>query len=189
MAAKAEAIVTAGLRPELFPQRGAILASRTLVIATLALLVLAGFSFRVIGLSAEGLSEDELNKLNAVTDYRQNGLTAANGEHPMLMKALQTGSLFLAERWNSIGFVESQANLQVSPEAGLRVPGIVFGAATIILIYLLAVELFGAEVALIAAALWAFDPQAIAFSRIAKEDTFLLFFFLLANIFGYADKE
>lgn len=183
MAAKAEAIVTAGLRPELFPQRGAILASRTLVIATLALLVLAGFSFRVIGLSAEGLSEDELNKLNAVTDYRQNGLTAANGEHPMLMKALQTGSLFLAERWNSIGFVESQANLQVSPEAGLRVPGIVFGAATIILIYLLAVELFGAEVALIAAALWAFDPQAIAFSRIAKEDTFLLFFFLLANIF------
>ena len=37
--------------------------------------------------------------------------------------------------------------------------------------------------ALLAAALWAFDPQAIGFNRIAKEDTFLLFFFLLANIF------
>jgi hypothetical protein len=183
LAAKAEAIVTAGLRPELFPQRGAILASRTLVAATLALLVFAGFSFRVIGLSAEGLSEDELNKLNAVTDYRQHGLTSANGEHPMLMKALQTGSLFVAEKWNSVGYVASQTNLQISPEAALRFPGTVFGALTIILIYLLAAELFGGEVALIAAALWAFDPQAIAYARIAKEDTFLLFFFLLANIF------
>ena len=183
LAAKAEAIVTAGLRPELFPQRGAILASRTLVVATLALLVCAGFSFRVVGLSAEGLSEDELNKLHAVTDYRQHGLTAANGEHPFLMKALQTGSLFLAEKWNSTTYVAAQSQLQVSPETALRLPGAIFGALTIILIYLVAAELFGAEVALIAAALWAFDPQAIGFSRIAKEDTFLLFFFLLANIF------
>ena len=182
MAAKAEAIITAGLRPELFPQHGALLASKTLVIATLALLVLAGFGFRVAGLSAEGLSEDELNKLNAVTDYRQNGLTAANGEHPMLMKALQTGSLFLAEKWNGFSFAASR-NLQVSPETALRIPGTLFGALTVVLIFLVAAELFGAEVALVAAALWAFCPQAIGFSRIAKEDTFLLFFFLLANIF------
>ena len=183
MAAKAEAIITAGLRPELFPQRGVILASRTLVFAALAVLVLAGFSFRVIGLSAEGLSEDELNKLNAVTDYRQHGLTAANGEHPMLMKALQTGSLYLAEKWNSTSYAASQPQLQMSPETALRLPGTLFGALIVVLIYLVAVELFGAEVALIAAALWAFDPQAIGFSRIAKEDTFLLFFFLLANVF------
>jgi hypothetical protein len=38
-------------------------------------------------------------------------------------------------------------------------------------------------VALIAAALWTFDPNAIGFNRIAKEDSFLLFFFLLANVF------
>jgi hypothetical protein len=183
LAAKAEAIVTAGLRPELFPQRGAILASRTLVITTLALLVLAGLSFRLIGLSSEGLSEDELNKLNAVTDYRQHGLTAANGEHPFLMKALQTGSLFLAEQWNRTAFASSQPQRQMSPETALRLPGVVFGALTVILIYLVGAELFGAEVALIAAALWAFDPQAIGFSRFAKEDTFLLFFFMLANIF------
>lgn len=183
MAAKVEAIITAGLRPDLFPQRGVMLASRTLVIATLALLVLAGFGFRVTWLSAEGLSEDELNKLNAVTDYRQHGLTSANGEHPMLMKAIQTGSLFLAE-WNNSSFAATQnGQLQISPETALRLPGTVFGALTIILLYLLTAELFGTEVALIAAALWAFDPQAIGFSRVAKEDTFLLFFFLLANIF------
>jgi hypothetical protein len=31
--------------------------------------------------------------------------------------------------------------------------------------------------------LWAFDPTGIGFNRVAKEDTFLLFFFLLANVF------
>lgn len=184
MAAEAEAIVTAGLRPDLFAERGVLLASRTLVIATLALLVLAGFGFRVSGLSAEGLSEDELNKLNAVADYRQNGLTAANGEHPMLMKALQTASIFVVEKWNNSSLVASQnSSLHIPVETALRLPGTIFGALTVILIYLLAAELFGAEVALLAAALWAFDPQAIGFNRIAKEDTFLLFFFLLANIF------
>jgi len=35
---------------------------------------------------------------------------------------------------------------------------------------------------LIAAALWAFDPMAVGFNRIAKEDTFVLFFFLLGKI-------
>ena len=158
LAARAEAIITAGLRPELFPQCGVLLANRTLVIATLAVLVLGGFAFRVSGLSAEGFSEDELNKLNAVADYRQNGLTGTNGEHPMLMKALQTGSLFIVEKWNQTSFVASQMALQVSPETGLRLPGTIFGALSAILIYLLSVELFGAEVAMVAAALWAFDP-------------------------------
>ena len=180
MAAEAEAIITAGLRPDLFGARGVLLASRTLVIAALAVLVIAGFAFRVSGLNAEGLSEDELNKLNAVSDYRQNGLTAANGEHPMLMKALQTASIIVAEKWNS---TRAGSSWYVTPETALRLPGTIFGAFTVVLIYLLASELFGAEVALIAAALWAFDPQAIGFNRIAKEDTFLLFFFVLANIF------
>ena len=135
-------------------------------------------------LSAEGLSEDELNKLYAVSDYRTHGLTGANGEHPMLMKSLQTASIALAERWNSSSFVSSpSSDLYVQPETALRLPGVIFGSLTSILIYLVAAELFGTEVALIAAALWAFDPNAIGFNRIAKEDTFLVFFFLLANVF------
>src|SRR4030095_11050165 len=81
-------------------------------------------------------------------------------------------------------FVSSRASdLFIQPETALRLPSVVFGALTAILIYLLAAELFGPEVALIAAALWTFDPNAIGFNRIAKEDTFLLFFFLLANVF------
>jgi predicted membrane-bound dolichyl-phosphate-mannose-protein mannosyltransferase len=179
LSAKAEAIVTAGLRPELFAGRGVLANSRTLVFITLAILVLTGFGFRVAGLSAEGLSEDELNKLHAVADYRANGLTGANGEHPMLMKALQTTSIILSEKWNSFVGPENR----IAPESALRLPGAIAGALTAILIYFIAAELFGVEVALIAAALWAFDPSGIGFSRVAKEDTFLLFFFLLANVF------
>ncbi|MGI9067014.1 MAG: glycosyltransferase family 39 protein [Pyrinomonadaceae bacterium] len=152
-----------------------------MLIATLAVLVLIGFGLRVSNLSSEGLSEDELNKLQAVAEYREHGLTSANSEHPLLMKALLTGSLVLADKWNSTSFLGGHR--QISPEAALRLPGTVFGALTTILIYLLAAELFGAEVGLIGAALWAFDPMAIGFNRIAKEDTFLLFFFLLANVF------
>ena len=181
MAARADVIVTAGLRPDLFAGRGVLSNSKALIFVALLALVVAGLGFRVTGLSAEGLSEDELNKLNAVADYRANGLTGANGEHPMLMKALQSVSIIVADKWNTWnGDPPSQP---ISDEMALRLPGAIAGALTTLLIYLIAAELFGAEVALIAAALWAFDPTAISFNRVAKEDTFLLFFFLLANVF------
>ena len=183
MSARAEAIVTAGLRPELFAGRGVLTNSRTLVLVTLVILVVLGFGFRVTGLSAEGLSEDELNKLNTVADYRANGLTGANGEHPMLMKALQTASIILVEKWNNSSYVASRPGDRIAPETALRLPGAIAGALSAFLIYLIAAELFGVEVALIAAALWTFDPTGIGFNRVAKEDTFLLFFFLLANVF------
>jgi len=177
----AEAIITAGLRPDLFAGRGVLANSKTLVFAALVVLVVAGFGFRVTGLSAEGLSEDELNKLNAVADYRAHGLTGANGEHPMLMKACQTATIILAEKWNTL--VANQPSNQIAPETALRLPTAIVGALSAILIFLIVSELFGLEVALIAAALWAFDPSAIGLNRIAKEDSFLLFFFLLANVF------
>jgi hypothetical protein len=177
LSVRADAVITAGLRPELFAGRGVLSSSKTLVFIALIVLTVAGFGFRVAGLSAEGLSEDELNKLNAVADYRAHGLTGANGEHPMLMKALQTASIILAEKWNNLD------SHQIAPETALRLPGAIVGALSTILIFLIAAELFGVEVALVASALWAFDPTAIGFSRIAKEDSFLLFFFLLANVF------
>jgi hypothetical protein len=180
LSVQADAIITAGLRPDLFASRGVLSNSKTLVFIALIVLTVAGFGFRVTGLSAEGLGEDELNKLAAVADYRAHGLTGANGEHPMLMKAFQAASIIVAEKWNnsSIG-----AAHQIAPETALRVPGTIVGALSTVLIFLIVSELFGVEVALIAAALWAFDPSAIGFSRIAKEDSFLLFFFLLANVF------
>jgi hypothetical protein len=178
MSARAEAIVTAGLRPDLFAGSSLLSNSRTLVFTALIVLMVAGFGFRVTGLSAEGLSEDELNKLSAVADYRAHGLTGANGEHPMLMKAFQAASIIVAEKWNA-----AFPSNRIAAETALRLPGVIAGTLSTLLIFLIASELFGAEVALISAALWAFDPSGIGFSRIAKEDSFLLFFFLLANVF------
>jgi hypothetical protein len=150
---------------------------------TLSVLVIAGLGFRVTGLSSEALSEDELNKLVAVNDYRAHGLTSANGEHPFLMKALLAVSVIAAEKWNQTSLVSAHPSWQVPVETALRLPNAVFGALTAVLIYLVASELFGLEIALFASALWAFDPLAISFSRIAKEDTLLTFFFLLASVF------
>ncbi|MGB7924026.1 MAG: glycosyltransferase family 39 protein [Pyrinomonadaceae bacterium] len=184
MSAQAAAVITAGSRPELFAEQDALPLTRRLLIVALALLTLAGFGFRVYGLSAEGLSEDEFNKLSAVGDYRAHGLTAANGEHPLLMKALQTVSIVAAESWNETRLARAYPErLRVPTEAALRFPSVIFGTALILLLYLFTTEFFGPEIGLIAAALWAFDPSAIGFNRIAKEDTFLLFFFLLANVF------
>ena len=183
MSATAETVITAGIRPELFTERGLYIRSRTLLVAVLSLIVLFGLGFRATQLSAEGLSEDELNKLQAVEEYRQHGLSSVNGEHPFLMKALMTMSVVAAERWNASFLAAGRPSAQVATETALRLPSAIFGAATALLIFLLVSELFGTEIALIAAALWALDPTAISFNRIAKEDTFLLFFFLLANVF------
>jgi len=183
VSASAETVVTAKIRPELFVDRGVRSASRTLIVSALAVIILVGFGFRVTNLGAEGLSEDELNKLQAVEDYRAHGLTSTNGEHPFLMKALLTASVVTAEQWNSTSIVQSNPSLYVSTEAALRFPGVILGAFTALLIFLVVSELFGIEIALIAAALWALDPSGIGFNRIAKEDSFFLFFFLLGNVF------
>ena len=182
-ATAAATAVTARLTPELFEGRAGVVARRrALVVAALVLIVAAGFGFRAGGLGAEGLSEDELNKLRAVHDYRTRGLTSTNGEHPFLMKALMTASVAAAERWNAVG-APAAPRLRVTEETALRLPAALFGAFTSLLIYLVVSELFGTATGLVAAALWAFDPSGISFNRIAKEDSFLLFFFLLANVF------
>jgi predicted membrane-bound dolichyl-phosphate-mannose-protein mannosyltransferase len=174
---------TAGLCPELFTGARTHSIPRLLLAIALTVLVVTGFAFRVSGLSSEGLSEDELNKLSAVNEYRAHGLTSANGEHPLLMKALLTVSVIAAERWNQTSVVAARPELNVPVETSLRLPGALFGAFVVLLIFLVASELFGFEIGLIAAALWTFDPIAIGFNRIAKEDTFVIFFFLLANFF------
>ena len=183
LAASATTVKTARLTPELFTGQGSGALNRIIVVSILTLLVVIGYGFRVSGLGAEGLSEDELNKLHAVSDYRARGLTSTNGEHPFLMKALQTASIVAAEWWNEGSVAQSRRSLQTTEETALRLPGALFGAFTAVLIFLVVAELFGPATGLIAAALWAVDPAAIGFNRIAKEDGFLLFFFLLANVF------
>jgi 4-amino-4-deoxy-L-arabinose transferase-like glycosyltransferase len=177
------AAATAAVRPEPLWGQSARATSRAAVVAALALFLLAGFALRCYRLGAESLSEDELNKVRAVAEYRERGLTPANGEHPFLMKALMTASIVASEGWNSTSAARGDPRLRVSTETAARLPGALLGALTTLLVFLVTRELFGTEVGLIAAALWAFDPAAVGFNRIAKEDSFLVFFFLLGNVF------
>ncbi|MCP9493148.1 MAG: glycosyltransferase family 39 protein [Pyrinomonadaceae bacterium MAG19_C2-C3] len=221
-------VTTASIAPEKFANP--IFAAHRpvnprVVFVLLACFIISGFGLRAYDLSAEGLSEDELNKLQAVADYRQFGLSSANAEHPMLMKAIQTVSVVLSEKWNEavtgqdenlsaspVAAMQetaqrrrenlSDASLSrddfqplnqsttnagstflIAPETALRLPAALFGALTALLIFLFTRELFGTPVALLAAAMWAFDPTAIGLNRIAKEDTFFIFFFILASFF------
>ena len=137
MSARPAPAVTAGLKPELFAARGARVLGRTWVAIALVALFVAGASLRLAGLSAEGLSEDEFNKLAAVEDYRAHGLTPANGEHPFLMKAMQTACVVAAERWNGAAFVAARPELHVPVETALRFPSALCGALTVLLLFLL----------------------------------------------------
>jgi hypothetical protein len=183
LSAPAAHATTAHAKPDSLPGRAARTAVGAVVVPALVVLLLAGFGLRAYRLGAESLSEDELNKVRAVAEYRERGLSPANGEHPFLMKAMLAATIVASEAWNSSAPARDNPQLRVSTETAARLPGAILGALTTILIFLVAREILGAEVALVAAALWAFDPAAVGFNRIAKEDSFLLFFFLLGNVF------
>jgi len=134
-------------------------------VVVLACATLLAAAIRVGALDTYGFSEDEINKVQAIEQYRA-GRFGVNAEHPMLMKVAM---------WGSAAIFRSAPR-----ETALRLPNAIAGAATTALMFGVADVLFGAPAALVAAAIWAFDPNAIAISRIGKEDTFLLCFFLLA---------
>jgi len=141
----------------------------------LAIATVLAFSFRVNALSSYGLSEDEINKVHAIEQYRS-GDFGANAEHPMLMKLAMWGSVELAGAWNRVA-PPAQA---MSLETAIRLPNAVAGAATTLVLFGIANLLFSGTVAAVVSLVWAFDVNAIAINRIGKEDTFLLLFFLLA---------
>jgi dolichyl-phosphate-mannose-protein mannosyltransferase len=148
-------------------------------ILALALATVLAFAFRASALSTYGFSEDELNKVSAIEQYRH-GRFSANAEHPMLMKLAMWGSVDAAAGWNRI----APPALTLAPETALRLPNAIAGAATTIALFGVAELLFGGAVAGVVSLIWAFDVNAIAINRIGKEDTFLLFFFLL-GVFCY----
>jgi hypothetical protein len=169
---------TAAICPDQFAEPLTFTRNAGLTWAVLVVILLAGFLLRIAGLGTESLSEDELNKLQTVEEYRQNGLSGRNGEHPFLMKGMQTASVVAAEAIN-----RAAPGGAISEEAALRFPIALFGTFISLLLFLFVSELFGRSIGLVAAGLRAVEPMAIGFDRIAKEDTLVLFFFLLCSLF------
>jgi hypothetical protein len=148
--------------------------ARTKVVA-LTLFTAAALSIRLAALSTYGLSDDELNKVHAIEQYRA-GNFGANAEHPMLMKLAMWASVDLANAWNRT----APADQAISLETALRLPNAIAGAAITPALFGIAELLFGGVSAVVVSMIWAFDVNAIAINRIGKEDTFLVLFFLLA---------
>lgn len=151
------------------------------VICLLAVLIVVGLAFRVSQLGAIGFAEDEVNKVDAVQAFERGDITV-NAEHPMLTKALMFTSL-------RVGRVLQAGGRTISNEALLRLPNAIFGALTVIPLFLLTAAFFDRWTGLIAAALWACGINAITFNRIGKEDTLLVFFMLFAFYFYLRAKQ
>lgn len=153
-------------------------------VVVLVLLAAGGFALRAAGLSEVGLAEDEINKLEAVRAYERGDITQ-NAEHPMVMKALIFASVKAAGAWNAA----APGGAHVSEEAALRLPNVLCGALTVFPIFFLAAALFDRRTGLLAAALWATGVNAVTYNRVAKEDTLLVFFMLLAFYFYVRAKQ
>src|SRR5215218_8993844 len=98
------------------------------------------FGLRVYHLDSASLAEDEANKLFAIRVYQQGDFTV-NAEHPMVMKMLCYASMHVASLWNhQIG---DHANLRISDEAAIRLPNALFGALTVVPLFLFASVLLG----------------------------------------------
>jgi len=154
------------------------------VLAALLLIVALGFCLRMRGLDRVGFNEDEVQKINAARAYLH-GDFSRNLEHPMLLKSMIAVSLAAADSWNR-GLGRSH---HISDEMAVRFPNVVLGALTAIVIFGLAREWFGLDVALLSALLWSAGTIAIMDNRLAKEDTLLVFFTWLGYYFYIRAKK
>jgi len=145
-------------------------------LAALVLIVALGLSLRLRGLGSVGLNEDEVQKVVAARSYLH-GDFSVNLEHPMLMKSLIAVSLAAGDIWNRV------CAHPLAEETLVRLPNVLFGALTAVVIFLVGQEFFGAGVGLLGAFLWSTGIIAITINRVAKEDTLLVLFTWLAYYF------
>lgn len=145
------------------------------------LLAVLALAVRIDRLGFNSLSEDETAKWMAIQEYRQGNFVGVNSEHPIILKALAWASLTIGERWTSIALARGWPD--IAPEAWLRLPNVLFGAATGVILFLLCRQLMGTAGSFAAGFFWAVSPLTIAVNRLAKEETAFTFFSLLACYF------
>jgi 4-amino-4-deoxy-L-arabinose transferase-like glycosyltransferase len=144
----------------------------------LVLITLLAFALRFYRLDVAGLSEDETHKMDAIASYQAGDYTA-NAEHPMLMKSLSAVCVVAAENFD----------LPISPETALRLPNVIFGSLTCIILYLFFTELFSFRIGILTAFIWAVNPHTILINRVAKEDTLMVFFLWLGYYLARLAKK
>ena len=107
----------------------------------LLVLTVLAFSVRIYHLDFNSLSEDEVAKWTAVQEYRHGHFAGVNSEHPMLPKVLAWASLTMGERWSRVAARHGWPALK--HEGWLRLPNVLLGAATTLILYLLCRRMMG----------------------------------------------
>jgi len=115
------------------------------------IIVITSFSLRVYKLDEQGFNEDEIEKVSSAKKY-SNGDFDVDLEHPPLHKFI----LFLTLEI----FGES--------EIKLRLPNVIFGTLTCVVLFFIGVELFDRRVGFLAGLLLSIFPIVIGNNRIAK---------------------
>ena len=150
-------------------------------LAIVFLLTVLAFAVRVYRVDFNSLSEDESAKWEAVQEYRHGHFAGVNSEHPMLPKMLAWASLTMGERWGRLAAAHGWSSL--NPEGWLRLPNVLFGAATTAILFFLCRRMMGVAGSFAASLFWAIAPLPVALNRLTKEETPLTFFTLLACYF------
>ena len=120
-------------------------------------------------------------KWAAVQEYRHGHFVGVNSEHPMLPKMLAWASLTAGESWSRVATTHHWPSLR--PEGWLRLPNVLFGAATTAILFLFCRRMMGVAGSFAASFFWAVAPLPVALNRLTKEETPLTFFTLLACYF------
>jgi hypothetical protein len=145
------------------------------------LLTLLAFSVRVYRVDFNSLSEDEVAKWTAIQEYRHGHFVGVNSEHPMLPKMMAWASLTIGETWARVAAAHDWPSLR--PEGWLRLPNVLLGVASTVILYLLCRRMISVAGSFAASFFWAVSPLPVALNRLTKEETPLTFFTLLACYF------
>jgi 4-amino-4-deoxy-L-arabinose transferase-like glycosyltransferase len=158
-----------------------VVARRLAVLAALVAILAAGFSLRLSGINS-GLPQsyvaDEYDFVHAeITMIKRSDFNPYWWHYPSLKTYLNMGmytAVYLAGarsgRWHSVNEITVEDMLYWG-----RFVAVVFGTAAMLLTFFLARRLFGTRVGLMAAALLAVFPSAVAQSQINKPDGMLAF--------------
>lgn len=152
--------------------------ARRLELLFLSLLFLFALGVRAYRMGQPSLSEDEAAKWDAIQQYRKGHFAGVNVSHPMVMKMMAWGSLDAGEMYNH--WAVAHGHRPVPDIIWLRLPIVLFGAATAVILYLLGRQMLGFLGAGLAAFFWAVAPLAVSQNRILKEESLFACFSLLA---------
>ena len=146
----------------------------------IALILLLGAILRIWNLSTpDALVFDEVYYVNGANDYLANGVET-DGDKPEFVVHPPVGKWAIAAGIKVFG----------DNPFGWRISAALFGTASILLIYLVALRLFKTQFfALLAAALTVFDGLHLVMSRTALLDIFLMTFLLAAFLALLYDRH